>query len=156
MMLGHTMAAAGALGWLVARDVAPAELTLGHARAEAAAGSFGAARRIVGTVLNGRAGRPVLPTTMVEAWLLEASAACGADDRPATRRALGEALAISEPRQVVRPFVAVDGCLGELLVDLLGCADHPTGFAARVLALRTPGPSVTVTRCSPSQVQRFS
>ena len=142
--LGHTTAAAGALGWLATRGVAPAELALGHARAEAAAGSPDVARRIVGTVLDGRAGRPVLPTTLVEAWLLEASGACAADDRSATRRALREAVAIAEARHAVRPFVVVDDSVGELLVDLLGCMDDATGFAARVLAVHTPAASVTV------------
>jgi LuxR family maltose regulon positive regulatory protein len=77
--------------------------------------------------------------------LLEASGACAADDRSATRRALREAVAIAEARHAVRPFVVVGDGVGELLVDLLGCTDGAMGFAARVLAVHTPTASATAT-----------
>ena len=46
----------------------------------------------------------LLPYTLVDAWLLEATLAVAADERPAARRALQSALAVAEPLDALRPF----------------------------------------------------
>jgi LuxR family maltose regulon positive regulatory protein len=117
LALGHLTAAATALGWLAARAPGTAELTVARARTESAGGRADSARRIVRPVLNGAA-RPVLPWTVVDAWLVETNGACSVGDRAAARRALRTAVVLAEPWDVVRPFAALDDRATGLLLDV--------------------------------------
>ena len=79
---------------------------------------------------------PTLPTTLVEAWLVEVWGALRTGDRPAGRHAVHAALAHAEPIDALRPFALAGQGLRVLLVDQLGGDRDPTGFAFRCLAAR--------------------
>jgi LuxR family transcriptional regulator, maltose regulon positive regulatory protein len=76
----------------------------------------------------------LLPHTLVEAWLLEASLAVIAEERPAARHALKTALVLAEPLQAIRPFALA----GPEVLDLLEHERRSLGaldeFADRALA----------------------
>jgi len=117
---------------LYARGDATAELLLMRSWSEAAAGCPGPARATVAPLLKGEV-RPILPSTTVEAWLVEAWGAQRTGDRPAGRAALQAALALAEPMDLVRPFAIAGEGLRVLLVDQLGGVRDPSGFAFRCL-----------------------
>jgi LuxR family maltose regulon positive regulatory protein len=77
---------------------------------------------------------PVLPSTLIEAWLVEAWAAQRLGDRPASRYAVRAALLRAEPLDLVRPFAIAGQGLRVLLVDQLGGVPDPSAFAFRCLA----------------------
>lgn len=133
LLLGFPAAAASSMSRLVARRDAAAELSLMRAWSEAAAGSPGLARATVAPLLSGDV-LPVLHSTLVEAWLVEAWGAQRSGDRPAGRYALQAAVALAEPMDMVRPFAIAGHGLRVLLVDQLGGVREPTTFTFRCLA----------------------
>jgi LuxR family transcriptional regulator, maltose regulon positive regulatory protein len=135
LLQGSSVAATTAMSRLAAGGSADAELTLMRAWSEAAAGSPKVARATVVPLLAGRV-EPLLPSTLVEAWLVEVWAALRLGDRPGARRALQTALDRAEPLDVLRPFALAGQGLRVLLVDQLGGARDPSAFAFRCLAAR--------------------
>lgn len=135
LLLGSPAAAAASAGRLGDAQDCPAERALVRAWTEAAAGSADRARNAVGPVLDGSL-RPVQPTTLVEAWLVEVWGALRSGDRPTARHALQTALAHAEERDAVRPFAFAGQGLRVLLVDQLGGSRDPAAFAYRCLAAR--------------------
>ncbi|MBW8766031.1 MAG: response regulator transcription factor, partial [Geodermatophilales bacterium] len=135
LLLGSSAAAATSLGRLAACSGTGGELTLMRAWAEAAAESPHRARATATPLLDGSL-QPSLPSTLVDAWLLEVWAALRTGDRPAARRALHEALVRAESLDALRPFALAGQGLRVLLVDQLGGSRDPAAFAFRCLAAR--------------------
>jgi LuxR family maltose regulon positive regulatory protein len=104
-----------------------------RAWSEAAAGSPAVARATVAPLLSGSV-PPVLHSTLIEAWLVEAWGAQRLGDWPAGRFALQAALVRAEPLDAVRPFAIAGQGLRVLLVDQLGGVRDPSAFAFRCLA----------------------
>jgi LuxR family maltose regulon positive regulatory protein len=121
------------MGRLAARGDAVAEVFLMRAWSAAAAESPRLARATVAPLLAGDV-PATLPTTLIEARLVEAWGAQRSGDRPGGRAALQDALARAEPLDVVRPFAIAGHGLRVLLVDQLGGVRDPTAFAFRCLA----------------------
>jgi LuxR family maltose regulon positive regulatory protein len=134
LLQGSSVAAATSMGRL-AGGCAEAELTLMRAWSEAAAGSPREARATVVPLLDGRM-EALLPSTLVEAWLVEVWAALRSGDRPRARHALQAALDRAEPLDALRPFALAGQGLRVLLVDQLGGARDPSAFAFRCLSAR--------------------
>ncbi|MGZ4539733.1 MAG: AAA family ATPase [Blastococcus sp.] len=134
VLLGYPAAAAASMSRLAARDVAEPELILMRAWADAAAGSHRAVRAGIAGLLDGT-DRPVLPSTVVEAWLLEAWAGLRMGNRPAARHAVQTALALAEPLDALRPFALAGQGVRTLIVDQLGL-ENSHEFAVRALAAR--------------------
>ena len=135
LLLGSSAAAAAATSRLAARGGADGELALMRAWSEAAAGSPRAARAAAAPLLDGSMS-PALPSTLVEAWLVEVWGALRSNDRPAARQALQTALELAEPMEALRPFALAGQGLRVLLVDQLGGSRDPAAFAYRCLATR--------------------
>ena len=135
LLLGSAAAAATSMSRLATRRDADAELTLMRAWSEAAAGSVHLARATVAPLLGGGP-RPMLHTTVVEAWLVEVWAALRSGDRPAARHALQTALVCAESLDALRPFTLAGQGVRVLLVDQLGGARDPAAFAFRCLVAR--------------------
>jgi LuxR family maltose regulon positive regulatory protein len=138
-----------AVSRLSARGDATAELLLMRSWSEAAAGCPGPARATVAPLLRGDVA-PILQSTTVEAWLVEAWGAQRTGDRPAGRSAVQAALALAEPMDLVRPFAIAGQGLRVLLVDQLGGVRDSSAFAFRCLASerrpREPLPTPLSTR----------
>jgi LuxR family maltose regulon positive regulatory protein len=132
LWLGLPTAAASAVSRLSTREDAAAERLLMRSWSEAAAGCPGAARATVAPLLTGEL-RPLLPSTTVEAWLVEAWGAMRTGDRPAGRSAVQAALALAEPLDLVRPFAVAGPGVRALLVDQLGGVRDATAFTFRCL-----------------------
>ena len=141
---GSAAAAATSKGRIAAGGSAAAELALLDAWAVAAASCPAQARSAVLPLLEGRL-RPVLPSTVVEAWLLEVWGALRTGDRPAARQALQNALALAEPMDTLRPFALAGQGLRVLLVDQLNGDRDPAAFAFRCLTARQRVQQVTGT-----------
>jgi LuxR family maltose regulon positive regulatory protein len=105
---------------------------------ESTAGRHEHARAVLHPVLTGTA-PALLPHTLVDAWLLEATLAAAADERPAARRALQTALATAEPLEALRPFAHAGRGVRELLVHQLGSFGTAEAVAQRALAAGTTG-----------------
>ena len=136
LLLGFPAAAATSTSRLAARSGV-------EARARAHAGVVRGGRGIARArpaprsrpLLDGDV-QPSLPSTLVEAWLVEVWGALRLGDRPAARHALQTALDLAEPMDALRPFALAGQGLRVLLVDQLGGARDPTAFAYRCLAAR--------------------
>ncbi|CCH88233.1 ATP-dependent transcriptional regulator, MalT-like, LuxR family [Modestobacter italicus] len=130
---GNLAAASEVARWLEARVGTTGELLLLKARTEAARGRHDAVRVTLAPLGSPRP--PVLlPSTRVEAHLLEAEAALHAGERAAARAALGTALGEAEAIGGVRPL-ALAGPLTQELLD--AWLSHDRGrFAAAVAAAR--------------------
>jgi LuxR family maltose regulon positive regulatory protein len=137
LLLGFPAAVATATSRLAARSGVEGELALMRAWCEAADGSPHEARATVAPLLDGGV-LPSLPSTLVEAWLVEVWAALRRGDRPAARQALQVALDLAEPMDVLRPFALAGQGVRVLLVDQLGGAKDSAAFAYRCLAARRP------------------
>jgi len=135
LLLDLPVAATTAMGRLAARGDGDGELALMRAWSAAAAGAARTARAAVAPLLEGTV-RPILPATLVDAWLVEVWGALRSGDRPAARQALQAALTVAEPMDVLRPFAMAGQGLRVLLVDQLGGARDPDAFAFRCLAAR--------------------
>jgi LuxR family maltose regulon positive regulatory protein len=133
LLLNLPTAAASAVSRLSARGDAAGELLLMRSWSEAAAGCPGPARATVAPLLRGDI-RPILQSTTVEGWLVEAWGAQRMGDRPAGRSAVQAALTLAQPMDLVRPFAIAGHGLRVLLVDQLGGVRDPSAFAFRCLA----------------------
>ncbi|MEK6439898.1 hypothetical protein [Pseudonocardia sp. T1-2H] len=132
--LGLPEAARGVVGWLADRIGACGEVVLMQAWAEQAAGRDDDAAALVGPVLDG-AVRSVLPHTVVEALLVEASGRVRGGDVRTARRALRDALSSGVSLGVVRPFMLAAGHARELLDEHLDMTGTTTArFTARAVA----------------------
>jgi LuxR family maltose regulon positive regulatory protein len=109
-----------------------------RAWADAAAGRHEKARGGVRPVLDGSC-PPLLPHTLVDAWLLETTLAVAAGERPAARRALQSALAVAEPLDALRPFAQAGPSVRELLVHQHGSFGTSEAFAQRALTAGAGG-----------------
>ncbi len=132
LQLGHAVAARTIEGWLADRTSDNAELLVVRAMAETAAGHTESARLALHTILNGSS-KPLLPSTLVEAWLLEATLAAESGFRAVARRALQAALCLAEPGDVVRPFAQLAGAIRQQLVHSQGTFGVSDTFVGRVL-----------------------
>jgi LuxR family maltose regulon positive regulatory protein len=139
LALGHPMAAVTTAAWLGARGAADGELAVMRAWTDASCGQgrYRAARAAVDPLLGGSL-CPVLPHTVVEAWLLAARVALADDDRGAVRHAVQRALALAEPLDALRPFAHAGPGVRAVLVDQLGGMEDRTDFAVRALAAGRP------------------
>jgi LuxR family maltose regulon positive regulatory protein len=133
LLSGHSTAAGAALSWLTDRGSGRLEQMLMRAWAEAAAGGHQVARAIVRPLLTEEEGAQ-LPSTVVEAGLVDAGAALRAGDRQAARRSLQVALSRAEALDAVRPFAVAGPEVRALLVDQLGDVEDHCGFAFRACA----------------------
>jgi LuxR family maltose regulon positive regulatory protein len=138
LTLGHVTAARTVLGWLAERTGDTSELRVMRAWAEASAGRYDHARALVRPVLQ-QPTAALLPKSLVHAWLLEASMAVAAGERPTARRALQTALALAEPLDAIRPFVHAGAGIRELLVHQHGSFGASEAFAERALAAGAGG-----------------
>ena len=136
--LGHVAAAGAAASWLAGRGAGRAEQLLMRGWTESAAGGRRAARATIAALLRSNA-RPAYPSTVVEAWLLEATIALEEGERPAARHALRAALDHANRLSTVRPFALAPLGVRAMLVDMLGGVDDRSVFAARALAAHRPG-----------------
>jgi LuxR family maltose regulon positive regulatory protein len=127
---GHLTAAAATASWLSEQRIGQFEQVLMRAWAEAATGVHRTARAVVRPLLAQRPGS-VLPTTVIEAELLDATVALGDGDRPAARSALHAALHRAQQLDAVRPFALAEPEVRALLVDQLGDVEDHHTFAYR-------------------------
>ncbi|SEO55638.1 LuxR family transcriptional regulator [Trujillonella endophytica] len=135
LMQGSAAAAATSAGRLADEPSAAAERALVRAWSHAAAGAADRARGAVAPILDGTL-RPLLPTTTVDAGLVEVWAALRSGDRPGARRRLQAVLVQAEELDVLRPFALAGQGVRALLVDQLGGTRDPASFAFRCLAAR--------------------
>jgi LuxR family transcriptional regulator, maltose regulon positive regulatory protein len=133
LLLGHSAAARTVHGWLAERTSDNAELTVMQAWAETTGCRHEHVRSLLQPVLEG-ATPAVLPQSVVEAWLLEASLAVDTGQRSAARRALRRALAVAEPLDSLRPFAYSGPGIRELLVHQGGSFGTSDPFAERAVA----------------------
>lgn len=132
LLLGHAAAAHGALAWLAERTGECGEILMMRAWTESARHHRQHARTLIRPVLDGSI--PVLlPTTVVEAWVLETSVALAAGERFAARHALQTAMAEAAPLDAVRPFALAEQGVRELLVHQHGSFGGRYEFAERAL-----------------------
>jgi LuxR family maltose regulon positive regulatory protein len=104
-----------------------------RAMAKISTGHPDSARLILHTVVNGSS-PPLLASTLVEAWLLEATLAAESGARAMARRALKAALNLAEPVEVVRPFAELAGAVRQQLVHSQRTFGVSDAFVGRVLA----------------------
>jgi len=133
LRLGHAAAARTVEGWLADRTGDNAELLVMRAMAKISTGHPDSARLILHTVVNGSS-PPLLASTLVEAWLLEATLAAESGARAMARRALKAALNLAEPVEVVRPFAELAGAVRQQLVHSQRTFGVSDAFVGRVLA----------------------
>ncbi|WP_216216601.1 LuxR C-terminal-related transcriptional regulator [Amycolatopsis aidingensis] len=95
-------------------------------------GQLTAARRQLRAVLAGDL-RPVVPHTLIDAWLLEALLAERACDPRRAHEAVARALEVAAPRNARRPFLEAGRQIRELLAGGTGRFGRMDGFAATVL-----------------------
>jgi LuxR family maltose regulon positive regulatory protein len=127
---GHLTAAAATASWLAEQGIGEFELVLMRAWAEAATGGHRSARAVVKPLLADCSGS-LLPSSAVEAALLDATAALRDGDRASARGALHTALRRAEQLDAIRPFALVEPEVRALLVDQLGDVDDRRTFAYR-------------------------
>jgi LuxR family maltose regulon positive regulatory protein len=133
LRLGHAVAARTVEGWLADRTGDSAELLVMRAMAKISTGHTDSARLILHTVVDGSS-PPLLASTLVEAWLLEATLAAESGARAMARRGLRAALTLAEPVEVVRPFAELAGAVRQQLVHSQRTFGVSDAFVARVLA----------------------
>jgi LuxR family transcriptional regulator, maltose regulon positive regulatory protein len=133
LRLGDSVGAARAARELAERLDAPGEAALMAAWAELGGGHLDAAGHRIRPILRGTA-IVVLPHTLVEAHLVEATLAVRAGDPPEGRRALEAALAGAEPLDLLWPFALGGSEVGALLAEHRSRPGPAAAFAARALA----------------------
>ena len=136
--LGRHAAARTVLSWFVDRVGETAETLLMRALSDVAAGHNDSARATLRRILDGRVDA-VLPSTLVDALLQETALAVHVEDHFAARRALQMAVDISEPLDLLRPFVNVGPVVRELLAQRYGSLEAADTFGGRALAVGASG-----------------
>jgi LuxR family transcriptional regulator, maltose regulon positive regulatory protein len=134
--LGRTEDAGEIIRWLTGRIGPLGEVLVMQAWAEMSAGRDHAARSTVGPLLDGSVST-VLPHTVVDALLVEASADVTNGDVHTAADALRSALAAGAPLDAVRQFATAEPPARLLLDHHLGRTPDPAStaeFAARALA----------------------
>jgi LuxR family transcriptional regulator, maltose regulon positive regulatory protein len=97
-------------------------------------GKVASTRRLLGPLLSGRA-RPLVVSTLVEAWLLEAHLAERLEDNHRAHEALTQALALAAPNHAVRPFRDAGQFVRTVLARGAGRFGRLEPFAASVLVV---------------------
>lgn len=133
LLLGWGQAAGQLLDWAQAAVPDCGEIHLMRARAQLALGRHYAVGKIIAPLLEGTA-RPVVPWTVIDAWLLGCEAALGAGEREPAIRALRKALAAAERLDVLHPLVFARADVVELLTANLGTFGGLDPFAQRAFA----------------------
>jgi LuxR family maltose regulon positive regulatory protein len=128
--LGHSEAASGVVAWLADRIGLCGEVVLMRAWAEQSAGRDFEATAIVGPVVAGTV-PSLLPHTVVEALLVEASGKVSGGDVRTARRTLRDALSAGASLGVVRPFALAAGHARELLEEHLDLTRTTEPFTPR-------------------------
>lgn len=131
LALGHDAVAREITAWLQGRTGLTAEMSLLVARTQFARGDHeGAAASLRGVLDDAR---PVLTGfTRIEGRLLETALAIRGGERTKARFALGTALSLAEPGDVLRPFERADPSVRQLLVEQIGGFGPEENFAVRV------------------------
>jgi LuxR family maltose regulon positive regulatory protein len=133
LALGRPDAARAVVNWLTDRSGPRGEVLLMRAWADLSAGRDDAASSAVGALLDGSV-PALLPHTLVEALLVEAAAGVTGGEVYRARHALGTALSLGAPLDVVRPFAMAEPPARALLGHQLGRGRTAEPFAARALA----------------------
>jgi LuxR family transcriptional regulator, maltose regulon positive regulatory protein len=133
LALGRPDAARAVVDWLTDRSGPLGEVLLMRAWADLAAGRDDAAHSAVGALLDGSV-PALLPHTVIEALLVETTAGVTGGAVYRARHALGTALSLGAPLDVVRPFAMAEPPARALLGRQLGRGGTAEPFAARALA----------------------
>ncbi|TWF75023.1 LuxR family maltose regulon positive regulatory protein [Pseudonocardia hierapolitana] len=133
VVLGRPRDARAVVAWLSDRIGMPGEVLLMRAWAELSAGRSQSARADVEPILAGTA-PSVLPHTLVEALLVEASIDVTGGQVRTARDALRTALSSGASLDVVRPFALAEAEVRELLGRHIARSTSTEPFAARALA----------------------
>jgi LuxR family transcriptional regulator, maltose regulon positive regulatory protein len=135
LQLGWSPAAADTLRWAQEGIPDSGEVHLMRARAQLALGRRDAAVKIIQPVLDGTVA-PVLPWTVIEAWLLSTEVALSGGDSARAGRALKRALGVAHGLDVPYPVVFAAPEVTDLLTSRLGkLGGVAERFAERVFAL---------------------
>jgi len=126
-------AAGTVVDWLAHRIGPHAEVLLMTAWANLSAGRHSAARAAVGPLLNGSV-PVVLPHTVVEALLVEATAGVRRGEVQVARTALRTALSLAKPLDVLRPFATAESPARALLDRQHRRSAAPDPFTVRALS----------------------
>ncbi|RLK58289.1 LuxR C-terminal-related transcriptional regulator [Actinokineospora cianjurensis] len=110
-----------------------AELSVLHAILHAHHGRVSQARRLLVPVLAGTM-PPLVATTTIDAWLLEATLVDRAENPHRAHEALAKALRVAEPLSAVRPFLTARRSVRDLLAEGAGRFGRLDGFAVRTLS----------------------
>lgn len=135
LLLGWGPAAGAVLQWSQAGIPDSAEVHLMRARAQLAQGRRDAAAKTIQPVLTGAA-PPVLPWSVIEAWLLTCDVGVTTGDDAGAHRALRRALALAQDLDVPYPVVFATPDVINLLTGQLGRLGPAERFADRVFTLR--------------------
>jgi LuxR family maltose regulon positive regulatory protein len=133
LALNRPAAARAVADWLADRGGPRGEVLLMRAWAELSVGRDYAARSAVGPLLDGSV-PAVLPHTVLEALLVEATARVTGGEVYRARHALRTALSLGAPLDVVRPFAMAEPPARALLGHLRGGSRTAEPLAARALA----------------------
>lgn len=122
---------------------APGESALLRAILSAHKGKVSSTRRMLGTVLDGRA-RVMVASTLVDAWLLEAHLADRCAEPNRAHEAICQALTLTAPHRITRPFREAGHSVRDLLARGAGRFGRLEPFATEVrAALPVSVPTVT-------------
>jgi LuxR family transcriptional regulator, maltose regulon positive regulatory protein len=133
LTLNLPAAARTVVDWLAHRIGPHAEILLMAAWANLSAGRPSAARTAVGPLLNGCV-PAVLPHTVVEALLVEATAGVRSGEMQVARTSLRAALLLGKPLDVLRPFATAEPPARALLNRQLHRSAAPDPFTVRALS----------------------
>ncbi|MEV6315727.1 LuxR C-terminal-related transcriptional regulator [Streptomyces sp. NPDC051776] len=115
-----------------------AETTVLESAVLAARGQGEAARSALRRALDGST-EPIVVSTLIEAWLLEARLCATYGEEPRAAHALREAVALAGPRRALRPFRVSAPGLRRLLVRSLPGTGPLEPFATEVLRIMRNG-----------------
>ncbi|MGH3322470.1 MAG: LuxR C-terminal-related transcriptional regulator [Streptosporangiaceae bacterium] len=131
------------------------ESNLVHAVLQARKGRTQDARGTLRPILDGSA-RCLTATTLIDAWLLEATLAGQSGDAYRAHEALRAALALAAPRRALRPFVDAGRPMRDLLAAGVGRFGRHERFAADVLAALQPDPVGPIDPLTERELELFA
>lgn len=126
--LGRFPQAREVADWAAHRLGSTPEIHLMAARTAFAHGDLDSVARFLPTTRQ----HGLVPMTGVQAWLTDAALALAGHRRTRARYALGTALRVAKPADVLRPFAYAEPEVRRLLVDQLGGFGGSDAFAGRV------------------------